>query len=64
MLVIEEVKNHIYFKKKTKNKLQKIGSKFIAGTPSIGYNSTIYNIILKYEHDNRPIDDIIGEEIK
>ena len=54
---------HINFTQSNQS-VYKIGSKFITGAYAVGYDSSIYDIILNSECDNRPYDDIVGNDIK
>jgi len=56
-------KNHIHLNKMNQS-VYNIGSKFITGAYAIGYDKSIYDTILKSENDNRPYDDIVGNDIK
>lgn len=54
---------HIDFKQINQS-IHNIGTKFITGAYAIGYDKSIYDTILKSKNDNRPYDDIVGEDIQ
>jgi GR25 family glycosyltransferase involved in LPS biosynthesis len=56
-------KRHINFIQSNQS-VYKIGSKFITGAYAIGYDKSLYDTILKSKNDNRPYDDIIGNDIQ
>jgi hypothetical protein len=43
--------------------VQLLGSRFITGAYAIGYDSSVYDTIIRGEHDDRPYDDIVGNDV-